>query len=90
MWSRKPAEEPLDAVKADVAKIWEHLASASARITSLSQDIKSAPAAELLERVESLERRLASLHTLLTEKSPATGAERLSKEGKRFRALYRQ
>jgi len=90
MWSRKQAPEKIDEVKADVQKIWESLASQSARITSLSQDTKSAPSSELLERVESLERRLASLHSLLTEKSPATGAERLSKEGKRFRALYRQ
>jgi len=88
MWSRKPVGEPIDAVKADVAKVWEHLASMSARITSLSQDTKAAPSSELLERIESLERRFASLHSLLTEKSPATGAERLSKTGKHFRAIY--
>lgn len=88
MWRREQKEQPIDAVKADVMKLWEAMASASARITSLSQDTKHAPSSELLERIESLERRLASLHAMLTEKSPATGAERLSKTGKTLRTFY--
>lgn len=88
MWKREAPKEKIDEVKADVARIWESLASASARITSLSQDIKAAPSAVLLERIESLERRFASLHAMLTEKSPATGAERLSKTGKTLRTFY--
>ena len=89
MWRRDPPTEKIDELKADIAKLWEHTASQSARITSLSQDIKSAPSAVLLERIESLERRFASLHSMLTEKSPATGAERLNKTGRTFRNLYR-
>lgn len=59
------------------------------QMSSLSQDTKTAPAAQLLERLESLERRFASFHEMMTEKSPATGAERLSKAGKAFKRLFR-
>lgn len=58
------------------------------QMTQLSAATKAAPSAELLERLESLERRFASLHSLLTEKSPATGAERLSRAGKNFKRFF--
>ena len=80
--------EPENRNAEDIKKIWEALGSLSSRTVSLSQDIKTAPSAVLLERIESLERRFSSLHSLLTEKSPATGAERLSKTGRQFRAIY--
>lgn len=88
MWRRKPEEDRIDAARADIAKLWEAMASATARITSLSCDTKAAPSSELLERIESLERRFASLHAMLTEKSPATGADRLNKTGRQLKTFY--
>lgn len=43
---------------------------------------------DVLERLESVERRLAGLHAMLVEKSEVTGKERLTKFGKGVSKFY--
>lgn len=70
--------DELKKLSADLAS----LKSATDKFSSIS-----APA-EHLERIESLERRFSSFHSMMTEKSPATGQERLSKAGKAFKKFF--
>lgn len=78
-----------DAKTAELKILSERLGSATSQIASLSQDIKTAPAAQVVERLESLERRFSSLHEMLVTKSPATGEPTLSKAGKAFKRMFR-
>lgn len=81
--------EERDDARTDAMKsLSADMASLRSQMNSLSQDTKTAPAAQLLERLESLERRFSSFHEMMVEKSPATGAERLSKAGKAFKRLF--
>jgi hypothetical protein len=67
----------------------EDLALMKSQILKQWQDTKNESNASLLERIESMERRFASLHEMLVMKSPATGEAQLTKTGKMFRRTFR-
>lgn len=81
-------DERREEIKKLSERISEAASATSSRISAIEQKSKESPSAELLERLESLERRFSSLHSTLTEKTPATGKERLSRTGQRFKRLF--